>query len=58
VQVVEPLGPETLVHLDAGGQGLVARLPGIADVRTGDRVGFRLDRRHLHLFDVAEARLG
>ena len=58
VRVVEPLGAETLVHLDAGGQPLVARLPGIVDVRVGDRVGFRLDRRHLHLFDVAEARLG
>jgi len=58
VLVVEPLGAETLVHLDAGGQQLVARLPGIVDVRVGDRVGFRLDRRHLHLFDVAEARLG
>ncbi len=58
VQVVEPLGAETLVHLDAGGQPLIARLPGIVDVRAGDRVGFRLDRRHLHLFDVAEARLG
>src|SRR6266568_1360406 len=57
VLVVEPLGAETLVHLDAGGQQLVARLPGIVDVRVGDRVGFRLDRRHLHLFDVAEARL-
>ena len=58
VLVVEPLGAETLVHLDAGGQALVARLQGIVDVRVGNGVGFRLDRRHLHLFDVAEARLG
>ena len=58
VLVVEPLGAETLVHLDASGQALVARLQGIVDVRVADRVGFRLDRHHLHLFDVAEARLG
>src|SRR5881296_1815103 len=57
VLVVEPLGAETLVHLDVAGQTLVARVPGIVDVRAGDRVGFRLDRHHLHLFDVAEARL-
>jgi len=57
VLVVEPLGAETLVHLDVAGQALVARVPGIVDVRAGDRVGFRLDRHHLHLFDVAEARL-
>src|SRR6266566_4975234 len=38
VLVVEPLGSETLVHLNAGGQPLVARLPGFADVRVGTRV--------------------
>ena len=58
VQVVEPLGAETLVHLDAGAQGLIARLPGLVEVRAGDQVGFRLDQHHLHLFDAAEARLG
>jgi ABC-type sugar transport system ATPase subunit len=58
VQVVEPLGAETLVHLGAGAQGLIARLPGLVEVRAGDQVGFRLDQHHLHLFDAAEARLG
>ncbi|MBI1967794.1 MAG: ABC transporter ATP-binding protein [Gemmatimonadetes bacterium] len=58
VEVVEPLGSETLVHLDAGGQALVARLPGMADVRVGDRVGVRVDTRRLHLFDAAGVRLG
>jgi ABC-type sugar transport system ATPase subunit len=58
VHVVEPLGAETIVHLDAGGQTLVARLPGLVDVRPGDRVGVKVDRRHLHLFDAAGERLG
>jgi multiple sugar transport system ATP-binding protein len=58
VQMVEPLGAETLVYLDAGGQELVARLPGLVDVHGGDRVGFRFERGQLHVFDVAEARLG
>jgi len=57
VRAVQPLGAETFVHLDAGGQTLVARLAGLADVRVGDRVGFKLDRQHLHLFDFAQARL-
>ena len=57
VLVVEPLGSETLVHLDAGGQPLVARLPGFADVRVGMRVGVNVDRRRLHLFDAAGAPL-
>jgi len=57
VLVVEPLGSETLVHLDAGGQPLVARLPGFADVRVGMRVGVNVDRRRLYLFDEAGAPL-
>ena len=57
VQVVEPLGSETLVHLNAGGQRLVARLPGFADVRVGTRVGVKVDRRRLYLFDAAGAPL-
>jgi len=57
VVVVEPLGAETLVHLAAGGQPLIARLPGLVELRTGDHVGLKLDRRRLHLFDVAGERL-
>ncbi|HEY3219505.1 MAG TPA: ABC transporter ATP-binding protein [Gemmatimonadales bacterium] len=57
VLVVEPLGSETLVYLNAGGQPLVARLPGFADVRVGTRVGVRVDRRRLYLFDAAGAPL-
>jgi multiple sugar transport system ATP-binding protein len=57
VLVVEPLGSETLVHLNAGGQPLVARLPGFADVQVGTRVGATVDRRRLYLFDAAGAPL-
>src|SRR6266851_1093281 len=57
VLVVEPLGSETLVHLNAGGQPLVARLPGFADVRVGTRVGAKVDRGRLYLFDAAGAPL-
>ena len=53
VLVVEPLGSETLVHLNAGGQPLVARLAGFADVQVGTRVGVKIDRRKLYLFDAA-----
>src|SRR5881396_1062500 len=58
VLVVEPLGSETLIHLNAGGQPLVARVPGFADVRVGARVGIKLDRRRLYLFDSSGAPLG
>ena len=58
VRVVEPLGAETLVRLDAGGQSLVARVPGLRDFRPGDRVGVKVDRQHVHLFDAAGERIG
>jgi ABC-type sugar transport system ATPase subunit len=58
VTVVEPLGSETLVHLEADGQRLVARLPGLAATAPGTRVGVQVDATRLHLFDAAGARLG
>ena len=58
VRAVEPLGPETLVYLDARGQTLVARVHGIPNLRRGDRVGVTMDRSRLHLFDAAGERLG
>jgi len=57
VRGVEPLGPDTIVRLDAGGQPVAARLHGIPDLRPGDRVGVKLDRRQLHLFNATGARL-
>ena len=57
VRVVELLGSETLVYLDAGGVALVARLPGMVEARVGERVGVRVDARRLHRFDAAGTRL-
>jgi ABC-type sugar transport system ATPase subunit len=57
VLVVEPRGNETIVHLNVGGQPLVARLPGLVDVQLGTRVGVKLDRSRLHLFDAAGMRI-
>jgi ABC-type sugar transport system ATPase subunit len=57
VLVVEPLGSETLVHLDAGGQPLVAKVPGIPALGVGQRLGVQPDLARLHFFDAAGARL-
>jgi hypothetical protein len=43
--------------LNAAGQALVARLAGFAEVRVGTRVGVKVDRRRLYLFDAAGAPL-
>jgi ABC-type sugar transport system ATPase subunit len=57
VRAVEPLGADTVIRLDASSHLLVVRVPGMSDLRPGDRVGVTLDRHKLHLFDAAGARL-
>lgn len=57
VRMVEPLGAETLVHLDAGPVRLVARIRGLQSPGAGDVVGMRVDPERVHLFDAAGARL-
>jgi multiple sugar transport system ATP-binding protein len=57
VRVVEPLGSDALVHLDAGGAALVAKVVGIPVVQAGDRVSVWIDPAQLHLFDANGARL-
>jgi ABC-type sugar transport system ATPase subunit len=56
--MVEPLGSDTLVHLDAGGTRLVAKVPGIPALVTGARVSVQVEQANVHLFDAAGARLG
>jgi ABC-type sugar transport system ATPase subunit len=58
VRMVEPLGSETLVHLDAGGTGLVAKVPGIPPLGPGSRVSVQVEPAQVHLFDAAGAHLG
>ncbi|HXV91460.1 MAG TPA: ABC transporter ATP-binding protein [Gemmatimonadales bacterium] len=58
VRMIEPLGAETLVHLDAGAVRLVARIRGLKGPGTGDLVGVRVDQTRVHLFDATGARLG
>jgi ABC-type sugar transport system ATPase subunit len=48
VDVVEGLGDESIVHLDSGGQRLIARMAGAASVRSGERV--RVDFTRVHRF--------
>lgn len=54
VEIVEPLGPSTVVHLRVDGlpQELVrAVVAGDRRVQVGERVGFRARRDRLHVFD-------
>jgi multiple sugar transport system ATP-binding protein len=56
VRLVEPIGHETLVFLEAGGLSPTARLPGTVALHAGETVAFDLRRDRLHLFDQSDGR--
>ena len=58
VNLVEPLGSETLVTLGAGSVVIVARVEGTTPVKLGDRVGVSVASDAVHWFDaVRETRI-
>ncbi len=52
VEVVEPLGSETLMHLDLKGVSFTAKIEGHRRIRRGDRLSLAMNLEHLHLFDA------
>jgi len=58
VDIVEPLGNETVVHGSLeGGQKVIARLGPRVVPSPGDRMRLAFDRADVHLFDAAGARI-
>jgi multiple sugar transport system ATP-binding protein len=53
VDLVEPMGAETLLHLRAGGTALIARVKPTDRIVRGQRLDVALDLAHAHLFDAA-----
>ncbi len=51
VTVVEPLGPDMLVYLDAGSQQVIAKADTRQKLRPGDQVTLTAATESLHLFD-------
>jgi multiple sugar transport system ATP-binding protein len=51
VDLIEPMGPETHVHLTMGNQHFTARLGSSCDLRRGQRVELIVDATKLHMFD-------
>jgi multiple sugar transport system ATP-binding protein len=53
VNLVEPLGSETLVHMHApGGEMIVARIDPSAHVKVGDRIDLLVDPARIYAFDA------
>jgi multiple sugar transport system ATP-binding protein len=51
VDLVEPLGSETLIHALVGAQPMTARASADSELRRGQQVELVVDTRHLHLFE-------
>jgi multiple sugar transport system ATP-binding protein len=56
VAVVEPLGSETLVHLDVGGISIIASAPGKTIPKAGEHVAVHALPGSLYLFDAKSER--
>jgi len=56
VQVVEPLGSDTLIHFAVGNETLTARMPPETRVKAGETLKIGVDPAKIHLFDAATER--
>jgi multiple sugar transport system ATP-binding protein len=57
VVLTEPLGVETVIHIQSGRQTVLSIVPGITDRKIGDVIAFTIARERLHFFDLEGARL-
>jgi multiple sugar transport system ATP-binding protein len=57
VALIEPLGVETILHIQNGGQTLLSIVSGMTHWRVGDTVRFNIVRERLHYFDGAGNRI-
>jgi multiple sugar transport system ATP-binding protein len=52
VEVVEPLGGETNMHMDLQGAKFIARSEGRRIINVGEKIKLSLNLEHLHIFDA------
>ena len=57
VELVEPMGAETHVHLRTLENTLIARIPGNVIPEVGEKMVMHLDAQHLHFFDAETGRV-
>ena len=52
VEVVEPLGSETNLHMDLSGTKMIAKSEGRKLVSAGKKITLAMNLNHLHIFDA------
>jgi multiple sugar transport system ATP-binding protein len=55
--LTEPLGVETILHIQSGGQTLLSLVPGMTHFKLNDTIRFNLAQDRLHYFDLEGKRL-
>jgi multiple sugar transport system ATP-binding protein len=56
--LTEPLGVETILHIQSGGQTLLSLVPGMTHLKLNDTIRFDLVQDRLHYFSLEGKRLG
>ncbi len=57
VALTEPLGVQTVIHIQSGEQRLLSLIPGMMDIRIGDSIRFKIINERLHCFSLEGNRL-
>jgi ABC-type sugar transport system ATPase subunit len=55
--LTEPLGVETILHIQSGKRTLLSMVPGMTTFRLGDIMKFNVAFEHIHYFGVNGDRL-
>jgi multiple sugar transport system ATP-binding protein len=55
--LTEPLGVETILHIQSGQQTLLSLVPGITSFHLGDVIKFNISSEHIHYFGLNGERL-
>ena len=50
--LTEPLGVETILHIQTGQQTLLSLVPGMTSLKIGDELRFDIVHEHIHCFDL------
>jgi ABC-type sugar transport system ATPase subunit len=57
IELSEPLGVETIVHIKSGTAEITCLAHGLVQLKHGDMVRFDINKNHLHYFDEQENRI-
>ncbi len=57
VALTEPLGVETILHIQSGERTLVSLVPGMTDVKIGDELKYKITHERIHCFGLDGSRI-